>query len=95
MKKLSFVVSLTTNDNDYQEGQAASAEDAARRLGVSVQMTHAENDSIIQSQQLLNFLQTPEFASRWHHFRTRGGNCSAAGGARRSGRRRRLGCAES
>lgn len=60
MKKLSFVVSLTTNDNDYQEGQAAAAEEAGRRLGVSVRITHAENDSIIQSQQLLNFLQNPE-----------------------------------
>jgi ribose transport system substrate-binding protein len=59
MKKLSFVVSLTTDDNDYQAGQASAAEDAARRLGVSVRIEHAENDSIIQSQQLLNFLQNP------------------------------------
>ena len=34
MKKLRFLVSLTTNDNDYQIEQAVSAEDAARRLGV-------------------------------------------------------------
>jgi len=30
MKKLRFLVSLTTNDNDYQIEQAQSAEEAAR-----------------------------------------------------------------
>ena len=33
MKKLRFLVSLTTNDNDYQIEQAQSAEEAARKLG--------------------------------------------------------------
>ena len=36
MKRLSFLVSLTNNDNDYQQEQAAAAEKAARRLGVDV-----------------------------------------------------------
>jgi ribose transport system substrate-binding protein len=58
MKKLSFVVSLTNNDNDYQVEQAAVAEDAARRLGIDLQILHAENDAIVQSQQLLKAIQS-------------------------------------
>ena len=38
MKKLRILVSLTTNDNDYQIEQAAAADEAARRLGVDVQI---------------------------------------------------------
>src|SRR5260370_4455829 len=58
MKKLKFVVSLTTNDNDYQIEQAGAAEDAARRLGVDVQLLYADNDAIMQSQQLLKIIQS-------------------------------------
>ena len=58
MKKLKFLVSLTTNDNDYQIEQAASAEEAARRLGADVQIIYAENDSITQSQQILSVIQS-------------------------------------
>jgi ABC-type sugar transport system substrate-binding protein len=58
MKKLSFVVSLTTNDNDYQMEQAASAAEASRRLGIDLQLIYAENDSILQSQQLLKIIQS-------------------------------------
>ncbi len=63
MKKLRFLVSLTTDDNDYQIEQAASAEEAARRLGVEIQITYAENDSITQSQQILNVIQSRSGAS--------------------------------
>ena len=58
MKKLKFILSLTTNDNDYQLEQAAAAEQAAKRLGVEVQIIHAENDSVTQSQQLLKIIQS-------------------------------------
>ena len=58
MKKLKFLVSLTTNDNDYQIEQAAAAEAAARRLGVDLQIIYAENDSITQSQQILSVIQS-------------------------------------
>jgi len=58
MSKMSFVVSLTTADNDYQELQAASAQETARRLGIEVQILHAENDAIVQSQQLLKLIQS-------------------------------------
>jgi ribose transport system substrate-binding protein len=57
MKRLSFLVSLTTNDNDYQQEQAAAAEKAARRFGVEVKIIHANNDPLTQSQQLLQYIQ--------------------------------------
>lgn len=57
MKRLNFLVSLTNNDNDYQQEQAAAAEKAARRLGVEVQVIHAGNDALAQSQQLLHYIQ--------------------------------------
>lgn len=54
-----MLVSLTTNDNDYQREQAASAEEAAKRAGVEIQIIYAENDAINQSQQLLKAIQSP------------------------------------
>ena len=53
-----FVVSLTTNDNDYQMEQALTAEDTARRLNVDLQILYADNDAILQSQQLLKIIQS-------------------------------------
>ena len=58
MKKLKFVVSLTTDDNDYQQEQASSALESAARLGVDVELLYAENDSVLQSQQLLKAIQS-------------------------------------
>ncbi len=58
MKKMRFVVSLVTDDNDYQIEQASAAEETARRLGFDVQIIYAENDSITQSQQLLKIIQS-------------------------------------
>lgn len=58
MKRLTFLVSLTNNDNDYQQEQAAAAEKAARRLGVEVKIIHANNDAVTQSQQLLEHVQS-------------------------------------
>ena len=57
MKRLNFLVSLTNNDNDYQQEQASAAEKAARRLGVDVKVIHANNDPLTQSQQLLQYVQ--------------------------------------
>jgi ribose transport system substrate-binding protein len=57
MKKMSVLVSLTTKDNDYQQEQAAAAEQAARRLGLDLQIVFADNDAITQSQQLLKIIQ--------------------------------------
>ncbi|MFZ0299324.1 MAG: substrate-binding domain-containing protein [Candidatus Sulfotelmatobacter sp.] len=57
MKKLSFLVSLTNNENDYQQEQQAAAEKAARHLGVDLKIVHADNDAVTQSQQLLHYIQ--------------------------------------
>jgi ribose transport system substrate-binding protein len=58
MKKFKFLLSLTTNDNDYQIEQAVTAEEAARRLGADLQIIYADNDAINQSQQLLKVIQS-------------------------------------
>jgi ABC-type sugar transport system substrate-binding protein len=60
MKKLKFLVSLTTNDNDYQIEQSESAEQAARKAGVEIQIIHAQNDAINQSTQILKAVQSPK-----------------------------------
>ena len=60
MKKLKFVVSLTTDDNDYQIEQKESAEQAGRKTGVDVQIIHAQNDAINQSTQVLKAIQAPK-----------------------------------
>ena len=58
MKRPRFVLSLTTNDNDYQMEQAAAAQEAASRLKVDLETIYAENDAILQSQQLLKIIQS-------------------------------------
>ena len=57
MAKLRILVSLTTNENDYQIEQAQSAEEAANRLGVTAEIIYADNDAINQSTQLLKAVQ--------------------------------------
>jgi ribose transport system substrate-binding protein len=57
MKRLHVVVSLVRQDNDYQLEQAASAQEAAVRLGVEVEIVYADGDSIQQSQQILELVQ--------------------------------------
>src|SRR6266852_6317032 len=60
MKKLRFLVSLTTNDNDYQIEQAKSAEQMARKLGMEIQIVYADNDAITQSTQILKVVQADD-----------------------------------
>jgi len=62
MKRLNFLVSLTNDDNDYQQEQAAAAEKVARQLGVDVKIIHANNDALTQSQQLLHYIQDSSVA---------------------------------
>ena len=57
MAKLRILVSLTTDDNDYQIEQAQSADEAAKRLGVTAEIIYAGNDAISQSTQLLKAVQ--------------------------------------
>jgi ribose transport system substrate-binding protein len=58
MKKLRFLLSLTNDDNDYQIEQTSAAQQAARRLGADLEIVYARNDGIVQSQQLLNGIQS-------------------------------------
>jgi len=60
MDKLRILVSLTTDDNDYQIEQAQSAEQMARKLGVEIQIVYADNDAITQSTQILKAIQSDE-----------------------------------
>jgi ribose transport system substrate-binding protein len=59
MDNLNVVVALITRDNDYQAEQAASAVEAAVRLGVKLQVIYAENDAVNQTQQLVKIIQDP------------------------------------
>ena len=58
MKKLRFLLSLTNDDNDYQVEQTSAAQQAARKLGVDLDIVYARNDGIVQSQQLLSCIQS-------------------------------------
>jgi len=64
MKNLKFVVSLTAHDNDYQMEQTASTKEAAHRRGMDIEILHAENAAILQSQQL--FIRTASSSNRWN-----------------------------
>ena len=57
-KRLRFVVSLMTKNNDYQLEQAVSAQEASHKLGIDVQIIYADNDPITQSTQLLRVIQS-------------------------------------
>ncbi len=57
MRKVNVLVSLITIENDFQRQQAASADQAARRLGMDVSTIFADNDAIKQCQQLLNAIR--------------------------------------
>ncbi len=57
MTKLRFLVSLITQENDYQVEQAAAAKTAAAELGVEAQVVYANNDPITQSTQVLKAIQ--------------------------------------
>jgi ABC-type sugar transport system substrate-binding protein len=57
MKKLRFIVSLHTKDNDFQIAQAAAAEEAARKYDIDAEITYADNNAVDQSTQLLKAIQ--------------------------------------
>ena len=50
MEKLNVLVSLITEDNDYQLEQAASAQAAAIKLGANLNIIYANNDAVLQTQ---------------------------------------------
>ena len=53
-------VFLITEENDYQLAQAAAASDAARHLGMEIAISFARNDSIEQSQRILEQVLSKE-----------------------------------
>ena len=59
MAKLNVLVSLITEDNDFQVEQAASAQTAAMKLDVNLQTIYANNDAVLQTQQILRLVQDP------------------------------------
>ena len=60
MDKLNVLVSLITEQNDYQREQAASAQEAAAKIGADLQIIYANNDAVLQTQQILQFIQDPK-----------------------------------
>jgi ribose transport system substrate-binding protein len=58
-QKLSVLVSLITQDNDYQREQAAVAESVSRKLDLSVKVEYADNDAVNQTLQILKAIQAP------------------------------------
>jgi len=61
---LRFVLSLVSQDNDYQRAQAAAGEETALRLGVNVEVMFCDGDAIEQSQRLLTIIQSRTPTSR-------------------------------
>lgn len=59
MTKLKVVISLITENNDYQQEQAAAAQSAANQIGATVEIVYSGNDAVQQTQQILAFIQDP------------------------------------
>lgn len=57
MNKRPRVVVSLPNDNAYQHEQALVAKASAAKLGIDISLLHANDDSITQSQQLLEIIQ--------------------------------------
>ena len=57
MNKLSIVVALITEENDFQQEQASAAISTARKFNMDVNIIYAENDGVNQSLQLVQIIQ--------------------------------------
>jgi ribose transport system substrate-binding protein len=57
--KPKVVVSLMTQENDFQLEQAASAQLAADKFGLQAEIVFADNDAVLQTQQILSYIQDP------------------------------------
>ena len=60
MESLSVVLALMTQDNDYQQAQAAAAGEVASRAGIKLEVVYADNDAVNQTQQLIRIIQDKE-----------------------------------
>ena len=59
MTKQSVLLSLVTDDNDYQREQASAAQAAASKAGFDLRVVYAGGDAITQTKQLLAAVQAP------------------------------------
>jgi ABC-type sugar transport system substrate-binding protein len=59
MKKLKLLVSLPTEDNDFQLEQALAAQRTGAKLGIDVSVIYSDNDSVNQSTHILKAIQSP------------------------------------
>jgi ABC-type sugar transport system substrate-binding protein len=57
MKRFRFTL-LVVENNDYQAEQVISAQAAANRLGIHLQVINTEHDPIVQAEQVLKLLQS-------------------------------------
>ena len=57
MKRLRFLLSLITRNNDFQQEQDADARAAAQETGGELERVYADGDTITQSTQLLKAIQ--------------------------------------
>jgi len=55
-----LVVSLITEDQEFQRMQGTDASRAAGKLGLEVEVLFAENNAVLQIQQLFRFVHAPE-----------------------------------
>jgi ABC-type sugar transport system substrate-binding protein len=55
-----LVVSLTSKAQEYQALQGEDAREAGRRLGAGVEVLFAEDNAVLQIQQLFGFVHAPE-----------------------------------
>ena len=58
MTKPRFLLSVTNDDNDFQIEQVKVAHQAASKAGVDLEIVQAQDDGILQSQQILNRIQS-------------------------------------
>ena len=58
MKKLRFLISLHSSENDFQLAQAQCAEETASKLGIDAEIVYAQDDAVNQSTQLLKAIQS-------------------------------------
>jgi len=58
MTKPRFLLSVTNDDNDFQIEQVVAARLAANKANVDLEIVYAQDDGVLQSQQLLNRIQS-------------------------------------